>query len=189
MTMAELTLALMVLLLTPGPTNTLMLLAGAERGILRALVLIPVELVAYLAVIVPLALLSQALAEQMAAIRPVVAVAAGAWVLYLACAMWRTAPQPNAGAMVTAQRLAVTTFLNPKGLIMGLVLLPAAGTAGTAFALLALCIVAVAAFWALLGCCLPTGKDGATVPPLLRRVAAFWLAGLSVFIVAGGLAS
>lgn len=189
MTMAELTLALMVLLLTPGPTNTLMLLAGAERGPLRALALIPVELAAYLSVIVPLALLSHALADQMAALRPVVAVAAGAWVLYLAFAMWRSAPQADTGAVVTARRLAVTTCLNPKGLIMGLVLLPAAGATGAAFGLLMLCIVAVAAFWAFLGVCLPAGKDGATVPPLLRRVAAFWLGGLSVFIVAGGLAS
>lgn len=188
MTMAELTLALMVLLLTPGPTNTLMLLAGAERGLLRSLLLIPVELAAYLSVIVPLALLSHALADQLATLRPVVAVAAGAWVLYLAVTMWRTAPQPGTGAVVTAQRLAVTTFLNPKGLIMGLVLMPAAGATGAAFGLLAGCIVAVAAFWAFLGDCLPSGEDGATFPPLLRRVTAFWLAGLSVFIVAGGLA-
>jgi hypothetical protein len=32
MTVPELTLAVLALLLTPGPTNSLMLLAGAERG-------------------------------------------------------------------------------------------------------------------------------------------------------------
>ena len=76
MTMPELTLALMVLLLTPGPTNTLMLLAGTERGPGRALALIPVELAAYMAVITPLALLSQGMEGQLATLRPVVAMAA-----------------------------------------------------------------------------------------------------------------
>lgn len=189
MTMASLTLALMALLLTPGPTNTLMLLAGAERGILRALRLVGVEIAAYLAVVVPLALLSDALAEGMGWLRPVIATAAGGWVLYLAWSMWHAAPAAGSKATVTARRLAVTTLLNPKGLVMGLVLLPAAGTTLPAFALLALCIAAVAGFWAFLGCCLPGGEEGAAFPPFLQRAAAFWLAGLSVFIMAGGLAS
>jgi len=189
MTMPELTLALMVLLLTPGPTNTLMLLAGTERGLNRALLLIPVEIAAYLAVIAPLALLSHVLADQLATIRPAVATAAGLWVAWLALQMWRAAPEATATETVTARRLAVTTLLNPKGLIMGLVLLPAAGASAAAFGLLATCIALVAAFWAFLGCCLPGREDGAGFPPLLRRLAACWLAGLSVFIVAGGLAS
>lgn len=189
MTFAELTLALMLLLLTPGPTNTLILLAGAERGFTRALLLIPVEIAAYLTVILPLALAAHSLADSLSHLRPVIAVMAGIWVLYLAISMWRSAPEAANGVTVTARRLAVTTMLNPKGLLMGLVLLPAAGATGVAFGILVLCITAVAGFWAFLGCCLPGGDEGAGFPPLLRRVAAFWLAGLSVFIVAGGLSS
>jgi threonine/homoserine/homoserine lactone efflux protein len=187
MTIAELSLALMVLLLTPGPTNTLMLMAGAERGWARSLWLIPVEVVAYLAVIVPLALLAQGLAEQMWVLRPVVAVLAGLWVLYLAFRMWRTEPIAGQQATVTRGRLALTTFLNPKGLIMGLVLLPAAGATGAAFAVLVVAIVVVAAFWAGLGGAMPGAGAGSAIPVLWRRVAAVWLAGLSVMIVAGGI--
>lgn len=189
MTMPQLTLALMILLLTPGPTNTLILLAGTERGFLRAASLIPVELAAYLAVILPLALLSHALADPLEALRPVVAAAAGLWVAWLAVQMWRAAPDATARETVTPRRLAVTTLLNPKGLIMGLVLLPAAGATPTAFALLAACIALVAAFWAFLGCCLPGREEGTDFSPLLRRLAAFWLGGLALFIMAGGLAS
>lgn len=189
MTMPELTLALMVLLLTPGPTNTLMLLAGTERGPGRALALIPVELAAYMAVITPLALLSQGMEGQLATLRPVVAMAAGLWVAWLAVQMWRAAPEAAGAVTVTARRLAVTTLLNPKGLIMGLVLIPAAGAGPAAFALLAACIALVAGFWAFLGCCLPGQADGAGFPPLLRRLAALWLAGLAVFLMAGGLAA
>jgi threonine/homoserine/homoserine lactone efflux protein len=187
MTIAELSLALMVLLLTPGPTNTLMLMAGAERGWVGSLRLIPVEVAAYLAVIVPLALLAQGLSEQMEVLRPVVAVLAGLWVLYLAFRMWRTEPVAGQEATVTPGRLALTTFLNPKGLIMGLVLLPAAGATGAAFAVLVVAIVVVAAFWAGLGGAMPGAGAGAAVPAQWRRVAAVWLAGLSVMIVAGGI--
>lgn len=187
MTIAELGLALAVLLLTPGPTNTLMLMAGAERGWTWAARLIPVEVAAYLAVIVPLALLAQGMAEQLGVVRPVVAVLAGLWVLYLAWAMWGHAPQPGPQGTVTARRLAVTTLLNPKGLIMGLVLLPEAGATPAAFGVLVLCIVAVAAIWAGIGCGLPGSGKGAALPPLWRRAASVWLAGLAIFIVAGGI--
>lgn len=187
MTIAELSLALMVLLLTPGPTNTLMLMAGVERGWTRSLWLIGVELAAYLAVIVPLALLAQGLAAQMGVLRPIVAGLAGLWVLYLAVRMWRTEPVAGQGITVTARRLALTTLLNPKGLIMGLVLLPAAGATGAAFGVLVLAIIVVAAFWSGLGARMPGAGDGAAIPALWRRVAAVWLAGLSVMIVAGGI--
>ena len=187
MTIAELSLALMVLLLTPGPTNTLMLMAGVERGWTRSLWLIGVEVVAYLTVIVPLALLAQGLSAQMGVLRPVVAGLAGLWVLYLAFKMWRTEPVAGQGATVTAKRLALTTLLNPKGLIMGLVLLPAAGANVAAFAVLVLAIIVVAVFWAGLGARMPGAGAGAAIPALWRRVAAVWLAGLSVMIVAGGI--
>lgn len=189
MTMPELTLALMVLLLTPGPTNTLMLLAGTERGLMRALALIPAELAAYLAVVTPLALLSHALANQLGTIRPVAGTVAGLWVAWLALQMWRAAPEAEDHVTVTAARLAITTLLNPKGLIMGLVLIPATGATAASFALLVTCIALVAGFWAFLGCCLPGREDGAGFPPLLRRFAAVWLAGLSVFLMAGSLAA
>lgn len=53
----EMTLAVLVLLLTPGPTNSLVLLAGAERGWLGALRLVPAELSGYLLTVLPLSLM------------------------------------------------------------------------------------------------------------------------------------
>lgn len=187
MTYLELTLALLALLLTPGPTNTLIFLAGSEAGWRHLARLIPAELAAYLAVILPLALLSQALAAPMTAARPVVAVLAGLWVLSLAIRLWRPDPAQAGSASVTAARVAVTTALNPKGLIMGVVLLPAAGATPQAFALLAACILGVALLWGGAGVFLTLSGQAAPRIGLLRRAAAVWLMGLSVFLVAGGL--
>lgn len=189
MTLAALGLALTLLLLTPGPTNTLVLLAAMEGGLKRAMRLIPVELAAYFAVIVPLALVSEALAQRIDGMRPVVALLAGTWVFYLAWTMWH---QPLAGSdrrIVSARRLAVTTLLNPKGLVMGVVLIPSTGVALPSFAMLAFCIIAVALIWALAGCCLPRRTGTTGLGALIPRVAAVWLAGLSLVIVAGGLSA
>jgi hypothetical protein len=102
--------------------------------------------------------------------------------------MWH---QPLAGSdrrLVSAKRLAVTTLLNPKGLVMGVVLIPA-GVALPSFAMLAFCIIAVALIWALAGCCLPRRTGTTGLGALIPRVAAVWLAGLSLVIVAGGLSA
>lgn len=186
MTSVELGLALLALLLAPGPTNTLVMLAGAERGFAPALRLIPVEIVAYLCAVLPFLWVGVAFPDQAAMARPVVALLAAAWVLRLAWVMWQVPPVLEGMPMVTARRLFVTTLLNPKAIIMGVVLLPAAeGT--PRLAILTTLIAAVASIWALAGCSLPGAAGGAGLPPLLRRGVALWLAGLSVMIVAGGM--
>lgn len=187
MTLVQLTLALLALLLTPGPTNTLMLLAGGEGGLRRVLRLLPVEVAAYLTIILPLAFLATHLADHLAWVRPTVAIMAGLWVLYLAIRLWRPEPATAQAGSVTATRLGLTTLLNPKALIMGLVLLPAAGTTGASLALLVLCIALVALLWGGAGALLRGRAQHAPALPLIRRVAAVWLAGLSLMLLAGGI--
>jgi len=186
MDLMHLTLALLALLLTPGPTNTLILLAGNEGGWRRVLALLPVEVTAYLSVIAPLALLADVLAQEIAGLRPVVAILAGLWVFYLAIRLWRPARAAEMAGNVTAARVAVTTLLNPKGLIMGLVLLPAAGATGAAFGLLAGCILLVALLWGGAGVVMRGATPFTPGLPLIRRAAAVWLAGLSIVLLAGG---
>ena len=186
MSLTTLCLALIVLLMTPGPTNTLIMLASAERGMVRALQLIPVVLAGYLVMVLPLAFVAEGLADRIGLLRPVVAVPCAIWVLYLAWTMWTTAPDAGQTVRVTPRRLAVTTFLNPKGVVMGLILLPSAGLGLPSLLVLAITVTLVALVWAMIGCCLPGADDGEDIPPLVTRITAVWLAGLSVVIVAGG---
>ena len=48
-------LSILALLLTPGPTNTLLAIGGAAQGFRRALPLVAAEISAYLLVVTPLA--------------------------------------------------------------------------------------------------------------------------------------
>ena len=75
MSFAELALAVLLLLLTPGPTNSLMLVAGAERGWSGALRLIPAELAGYFLTVLPLTLAGAALLDGADALRSAVTLA------------------------------------------------------------------------------------------------------------------
>lgn len=186
MTPMEFVLAVLALLVTPGPTNSLLLVAGAERGWRGAARLIPAELAGYLATTVPLALAGARLLDALPAARAAIARAAAAWVLWLATTLWRRPPSRAGGPTVTARRVAVTTLLNPKALILGLVLLPApdAGRLALNLGLFAAQVVAVAMLWALLGALLR--RPGATPPGLprgWRQAASLWLGALAIYLL------
>jgi threonine/homoserine/homoserine lactone efflux protein len=185
----ELSLTVLALLLTPGPTNSLMLLAGAERGLLRASRLIPAELAGYLATVVPLALVGQSLIDTWPGLQMAVALAAAVWVAAVALRLWRI-PAATTGTNVTASALMVTTALNPKGLIFGLVLLPSADRLAENVALFAGLVCIVALFWAGLGALLrgdASGQPRALF--VLRRLASVFLAAMSVLLVLRGVSA
>lgn len=177
--------AILALLVTPGPTNTLMFLAGTERGWRAALRLIPAEVAAYLAVVVPLALLG---AQLPAAARPMISVVAGVWVGVLAVRLWRAQGYRDGQGSVTARGVFTTTLLNPKALVFGLVLVPGAPALPPALAGFVALVALVAAGWAVAGA-LAAGPHREAVRRVLwvRRGAALWLAALSVGLVLRGM--
>lgn len=180
MSLTPFVLALLGLLMTPGPTNTLLALAGAERGWRAALLLIPFEVLAYLAVCLPLAFLGDTLLAAHPWLGPAIKAAAAAWVALLAVRLWHLPVASEGAPSVTARRVLVTTLLNPKALIIGLVLLPGPEAVLRAVVFSAL-VVGVAAVWAAMGACLagrgdcPARRGGVVA----RRLAALWLAVLS----------
>ena len=181
MPIPDLIIALTVLLLTPGPTNTLMALAGAERGLGHAAGLIPLELAAYLCVAVPLAVAGAGLLTAVPGLLAAVTAVAAGWVLWLAIRMWRCpVAQQDGPATVTPFRVFLTTLLNPKALIIGLVLLPGPSLP-LRTAVFAALVCGAALTWIGLGAAL--ARRGASpvtgVSPLWRRSAAVWLGLLS----------
>ncbi len=184
MTLPELALAVLVLLVTPGPTNVLLALAGAERGWRAALPLTAAAVAGYLTAVLPLLVIGQALLGSAPVLRTLISLAAAGWVLWLAVSMWRPPVAGVRAALVDGKRVYVSTVLNPKTLIFGLVLLPAQGAVLLGhLALFGTGIVVAAAGWAALGAAV--AQPGG-LPHWLRRSAALWLGALALWLAARG---
>lgn len=123
-------LGLVLLLATPGPTNTLLALAGATqapdkagRFLLPRLLL--AELAGYLSAVLLLGALMHVVGDGIEMIRPALQAAAALYLALAAMRMWRARGEVAAGAAVAPSQIFATTLLNPKTLIIALVLMPA----------------------------------------------------------------
>lgn len=185
MTLAAFVSAVLALLLAPGPTNTLMGLAGAQRGLRPMLRLLPAELAGYLTTVLPLAWLGAGLVAHAPVAAMALKLAAAAWVMVLAVRLWRAPGAENQSGRVTARRIYLTTVLNPKALIFGLVLLPplAAPDFAPRLAVFCLLISAAALAWGAGGTLIRRG--GARRLGQVQRAASVWLAVIAVTLLAG----
>lgn len=192
MTLEAFLAASLALLIAPGPTNTLMGLAGADAGLRRVARLIPAEIAGYLSAILPLAWLGAGLLAHWPALGSALKAAAAVWVMLLAIRLWQVRGEQSGVVTVSAARVYLTTLLNPKALVFGLVLLPP--PAGPAFALHLACLIvsiaAVALIWGAAGSgwsrlLAHGGNPRRAGMQLIQRVAAVWLACVSVMLVTG----
>ena len=179
--------AALALLVAPGPTNTLMGLAGAQHGLPRVVRLLPAELFGYLATVVPLAWLGAAAFGQWPLAAFALKAMAAAWVMVLAVRLWRAGDRADTASAVTARRVCLTTLLNPKALIFGLVLLPPPGHADfpPRLALFCLLVAGVAIAWGTAGWLTQAGPGGHRRLRIVRRIASTWLAFVSLTLAAG----
>jgi threonine/homoserine/homoserine lactone efflux protein len=175
-------LAVLLLLLTPGPTNTLLAVAGAARGLKAALPLVGAELAGYLLTISTLVFLAAPILAGQPMVALFVKLASTVWVLLLAIRLWSHPPTAADPGAVSALGVFATTVLNPKGLIIGLALIPpaVAGTPGGLttplpyLGLFSALVVLVALSWLTLGAAV-LSRVAAASPLLFGRIAASFL--------------
>lgn len=181
--------AILAILLAPGPTNTLMSVAGAQSGLRRVVRLLPAELLGYLTAILPLTYLGAELLGRYPDGAIALKVAAAAWVMFLAVKLWEQRGDAGGSSEVTARRVYVTTMLNPKALIFGLVLFPAPANPQYApkLGLFILLVMAVAMAWGTAGTLTQIGGGGHRRLQTIQRLASIWLAVVSVTLLAGAL--
>ncbi|TCI00817.1 lysine transporter LysE [Roseococcus sp. SYP-B2431] len=118
-------LAVLAILATPGPTNTLLATGGATIGLRRSLALIPAEAAGYTLSILTLGLLLGPILAGAPALAFAMRMAVGAYLLWLAIRLWRRGGAALAlGRVVTAPQVFVTTLLNPKAIIFALGIVP-----------------------------------------------------------------
>ena len=172
------TFAILALLLTPGPTNTLLTVAAATRGLRASTPLLAGELLGYLAVIVPLATIAAPLLDGRPALAAGLRIAAACWVLFLAVRLWRVSSEQKAerqAAPITIGQVFLTTMLNPKAPIIGLVIMPHGTLAEIAPALGLFSLLVLAAGTSFLTLGHVVGKAPVLSPRLVYRIAAVFL--------------
>lgn len=116
------------ILLTPGPTNTLLASSGVQVGIRRSLALIPAEALGYVLAISMWGLLIGRLSAAAAWLPALLKLLSAAYLLYLSCRLWRSAQhsaQHLQHAAVSPPILGLTTLLNPKALLFASAIFPA----------------------------------------------------------------
>jgi threonine/homoserine/homoserine lactone efflux protein len=181
--------AILALLATPGPTNTLLSLGGFSRGASRALPLLLAEIAGYLTVIVPVATLAAPFFASYPAALPALKLAAAAWVLLLAARLWRNARSRPATGGVDMRQVYMTTVLNPKAPLIALVIMPH----GNLFqllpwlALFSALTMGAGFSWIVAGGLLKRSSSGADM--LVRRAAAVFLVGFSLALTGSGIST
>lgn len=176
-------LAILALLLTPGPTNTLLTVGAATRGMRASLPLLLGELAGYLVVVVPLATIAAPLLDGRPALAIALRFAAACWVLFLAIRLWRASSVnlvEDGSSSVTIGQVFLTTVLNPKAPIIGLVIMPHGPVAqiAPALGLFSLLVLGAGTSFLILGSLV--GRAPVLSPRLVYRVAAFFLAVFSI---------
>jgi threonine/homoserine/homoserine lactone efflux protein len=115
--------SVLLLLIMPGPTNTLLATSGATVGFQRSTPLLLGEIAGY---ILSILLIEFALGRFMSGAHPAppaLRVAAGAYLMLLSIKLWIT-PFLLARAVISLRQVFVTTLLNPKAWVFALVIIP-----------------------------------------------------------------
>jgi threonine/homoserine/homoserine lactone efflux protein len=181
-------LAVLTVLGTPGPTNTLLATSGAMAGITRSLPLLLGELSGYLIAIAAIRLVLGPVFSAYPPLAIVLKVAVAIYLAWIAIRLWlRGADLTGPARAVTMQSIFVTTLLNPKALILAISIIPSADPNLAWFiAGLAVMVVGAGLSWIAIGGVIgaATGLYHVRVVP---RVASVALVGFAGFILASAL--
>jgi threonine/homoserine/homoserine lactone efflux protein len=177
-------LAVLTILATPGPTNTLLASGAAVSGLRRSLPLLAAELGGYLVTIDLVGLLLKPVIAAYPAIGVGMKAAVAVYLAWAAVKLWRTTGAPDgARTAVRWGNVFVATMLNPKGLIFALAIIPF-GHPDVALYLLAFAVsvVGVGFLWLVAGHLL--GAAAGRRRHLVPRVASLALVGFAGLIAA-----
>ncbi len=176
-------LAVLSLLATPGPTNTLLATSGATVGVRRSLGLLAGELGGYL---ISIAALRLVLGPVIAA-QPMLGIglkfAVALYLGWIALQLWtRSASLAGEGA-VSLRAVFVTTLLNPKALVFAFGIIPAEHPMLWAYlAAFAVTVPLVGGAWIAVGS-MVGAVSGERHAGLVRKVASVALVGFAALLV------
>lgn len=175
------------ILLTPGPTNTLLASSGIQVGLRKSLLLIPAEAVGYIIAITAWGMLIGKVSATFPLLPTFLKLLSAAYIIFLAIKLWRTANQDVVLNQPTIhpKELLCATLLNPKALLFASAIFPAAAWKsqdiylahmGTFVAL----ILPIALFWISVGAMLASKKVNWLSQAKLQRTACVVLVSFAI---------
>ena len=116
----------LTILVTPGPTNTLLAASGIQLGIKRSLKLIPSEVLGYLIAITLWGLLIESVSNTLPWLPSLLKLISASYILFLAIKLWKTSNQQlNINQpTIRVKALFFATLLNPKALLFASAIFP-----------------------------------------------------------------
>lgn len=177
--------AVLTLLGTPGPTNTLLATSGAVTGVRPSLPLLIGELAGYLIAIATIRFVLGPVIDAYPLVGIALKIAVVAYLGWIAFRLWRTGGGlTDASSAVSVRSVFITTLLNPKAVIFALSIIPAAHAQLVWFvAAFALAVTSVGFAWILVGRAIGAAS-GERNAAIVRRVASVALLGFAGLIVA-----
>lgn len=180
-------LGCVIVLIMPGPTNTLLATAGLRWGIRRSAPLTGVEFAGYLVSISAWGVVLSHAATSLAWLPTLLRMASSLYVAYLSVRMWRTASAFPASAQSTIgpRMLFTATLLNPKAILFAGTIFPAAAFESwtaylEAMAIFTILLVPIGLAWIAFGAGLGSGRLMRISPAQVQRCASIVLAGFSL---------
>ncbi len=175
------------ILLTPGPTNTLLASSGIQVGLRQSLLLIPAEAVGYIIAITAWGMLIGKVSATFPLLPTFLKLLSAAYIIFLAIKLWRTANQEVVlnQPTIRPKELLCATLLNPKALLFASAIFPAAAWKsqdiylahmGTFVAL----ILPIALFWISVGAMLASKKVNWLSQAKLQRTACVVLVSFAI---------
>jgi threonine/homoserine/homoserine lactone efflux protein len=178
-------LAVLAILGTPGPTNTLLAASGALAGFRRSLPLIAAEIGGYLIAITVLHAVLAGVLDAHPWVNTALRLAIGAYILIVAFELWRRRDTLEGAPAIGFQRVFITTLLNPKAIVFAFGIIPLSQPHALLYVLAFVGFVLIAAVsWILVGA-LIAGATAAHGNRLVSRLSAVVLVGFAGLIAAG----
>ena len=175
------------ILLTPGPTNTLLASSGIRRGVRRSIQLIPAEVTGYVVAISSWGCLINTISATLPVLPTLLKLLSAFYMVVLAVKLWKTAELQTEldQYTISPRELFIATLLNPKALLFASAIFPASAwsslTVYTLYmAVFLILIIPIALFWTFIGALLNRPQVSWLTQSNLQRTASLILVSFSI---------
>ncbi|TIN18397.1 MAG: hypothetical protein E5Y31_26490 [Mesorhizobium sp.] len=180
-------LALGGLLLTPGPTNILLAFSAVSSGARRTVPMLGAAVLAYMAIILAVAALAALVpAGNQIELRTGVRICAVMWLLWLAYRVWTAHDNGVDVRLVTVSQVFATTLINPKAMIVAL-LVQSEGMTMQLLTTIAALVGLAGAAWIVVGLAVRRSGSNLLSQRSLRQASAICLAGFGIILAGSSL--